>query len=52
MPPPAAQATKIDATVPSDAPAVEAATDAANATQAELANGDTVAEDGTTEREE
>ena len=52
MPPPAAQATKIDATIPSDAPAVEAATDAANATQAALQTGDTVAEDGTTERGE
>lgn len=56
MPPPAAQATKIDATVPSDAPAVEAATDAANVTQAALAvdgpTGNTVAEDGTTENGE
>jgi penicillin-binding protein 2 len=51
-PPPAAIATKTDAIVPSDAPAVENATDQANATQAALvAPGNTVAEDGTTERE-
>jgi penicillin-binding protein 2 len=55
-PPPAANATKTDATVPSDSDAVEAATDLANQTQAALATpgagGDTVAEDGTTERNE
>ncbi len=51
-PPPAANATKTDALVPSDAPAVERATDQANATQAALVKpGSTVAEDGTTERE-
>ncbi len=51
-PPPAAIATKTDAIVPSDAPAVENATDQANATQAALVTpGNTVAEDGTTERE-
>ncbi len=51
-PPPAASATKTDALVPSDAPAVERATDQANATQAALVKpGSTVAEDGTTERE-
>ncbi len=53
-PPPAASATKTDAVVPSDSAAVEAATDAANQTQAALATdgptGNTVAEDGTTER--
>ncbi len=50
-PAPAAAATKTDAVVPSDAPAVEAATDLANQTQAELANGvDTPAEEGTTEQ--
>jgi penicillin-binding protein 2 len=50
-PAPAAVATKTDAIVPSDAPAVEAATDLADRTQAELANGiDTPAEDGTTEQ--
>jgi penicillin-binding protein 2 len=38
-PAPAAAATKTDAVVPSDAPAVEAATDLANRTQAEMANG-------------
>ena len=49
--PPAAIATKTDATVPSDAPAVENATDVANRTQADLATaGGGVAEDGTTER--
>jgi len=47
-PAPAAAATKIDAVVPSDAPAVEAATDLANQTQAEMANGiDTPADEGT-----
>ncbi|WP_179944561.1 penicillin-binding protein 2 [Sphingomonas taxi] len=55
-PPPAANATKTDATVPSDSDAVEAATDLANQTQAALATpgpvGNTVAEDGTTERSE
>jgi penicillin-binding protein 2 len=51
-PPPAASATKTDAVVPSDAPAVENATDQAAATQAALASpGNTVAEDGTTDRE-
>ncbi len=51
-PPPAAIATKTDAIVPSDAPAVENATDQANATQAALVTlGNTVAEDGTTDRE-
>ncbi|TXC70345.1 penicillin-binding protein 2 [Sphingomonas ginsenosidivorax] len=51
-PHPAAIATKTDAIVPSDAPAVENATDQANATQAALVTpGNTVAEDGTTERE-
>jgi penicillin-binding protein 2 len=46
-PAPAAAATKTDAVVPSDAPAVEAATDLANQTQAEMANGiDTPAEEG------
>ncbi len=51
-PHPAAIATKTDAIVPSDAPAVENATDQANATQAALVSpGNTVAEDGTTERE-
>jgi penicillin-binding protein 2 len=51
-PPPAAIATKTDAIVPSDAPAVENATDQANATQAALVTpGNTVAEDGTSERE-
>jgi penicillin-binding protein 2 len=46
-------ATKTDATVPTDAPAVEAATDLANQTQEALVGdgptGNTVAEDGTTE---
>ena len=55
-PPPAAIATKTDAVVPSDSDAVEAATDAANQSQAALAvdgpTGNTVAEDGTTERSE
>ncbi|MEG3165568.1 penicillin-binding protein 2 [Sphingomonas sp. PB2P19] len=51
-PPPAASATKTDALVPSDAPAVERATDQANASQAALVTpGNTVAEDGTTDRE-
>ena len=54
-PAPAGLATKTDATVPSDAPAVESATDLANASQAALAgdgpSGNTVAEDGTTEGE-
>jgi penicillin-binding protein 2 len=50
-PAPAAVATKTDAVVPSDAPAVEAATALANQTQAEMANGiDTPAEEGTTEQ--
>ncbi|HVF93773.1 MAG TPA: penicillin-binding protein 2 [Sphingomonas sp.] len=53
-PPPAAIATKTDAAVPSDSAAVEAATAAANQTQAALVTdgptGNTVAEDGTTER--
>ncbi|MBD8547474.1 penicillin-binding protein 2 [Sphingomonas sp. CFBP 8760] len=49
-PAPAAAATKTDAVVPSDAPAVEAATDLANQTQAAMANGiDTPADEGTTE---
>ena len=47
-PPPAAAATKTDAVVPSDAPAVERATDLANQTQAALATN-TVAEEGSTE---
>ncbi|WP_267395648.1 MULTISPECIES: penicillin-binding protein 2 [unclassified Sphingomonas] len=51
-PPPAANATKTDAVVPSDAPAVENATDLANASQAALSSpGNTVAEDGTTDRD-
>jgi penicillin-binding protein 2 len=54
-PAPTSLATKTDAVVPSDAPAVEDATDLANASQAALAgagpSGDSVAEDGTTERE-
>ncbi len=54
--PPAANATKTDATVPSDSDAVEAATDLANQTQAALAPdsplGNSVAEDGSTERTE
>ncbi|GGB33129.1 peptidoglycan glycosyltransferase [Sphingomonas metalli] len=52
-PAPAAAATKTDATVPSDAPAVEQATAAANQTQAALAEAppaDTPAGQGTTER--
>ena len=53
-PPPAASATKTDAVVPTDSAAVEAATDLSNQTQAALATngpaGNTVAEDGTTER--
>ena len=52
-PQPAGFATKTDATVPTDAPAVEAATDLANQTQEALVGdgptGNTVAEDGTTE---
>ncbi len=49
--PPAAIATKTDAIVPSDAPAVANATDSANRAQADLATSDGgVAEDGTTER--
>jgi penicillin-binding protein 2 len=49
-PAPAAVATKTDAVVPSDAPAVEAATDLANQAQAELANGiDMPADEGTAE---
>jgi penicillin-binding protein 2 len=55
-PPPAANATKTDPSVPSDSDAVEAATDLANQTQDALATrspvGNTVAEDGTTERTE
>ena len=51
---PAGLATKTDAIVPSDAPAVEAATDLANQVQEALVGdgptGNTVAEDGTTER--
>ena len=54
QPPPAANATKTDAEVPTDADAVEAATDIANQAQELLAaegpTGETVAEDGTTER--
>jgi len=50
---PAAIATKTDAVVPSDAPAVRAATDLANQSQEALAaegpTGNTVAEEGTTE---
>lgn len=53
-PQPAGLATKTDATVPADAPAVEAATDLANEAQAALVGdgptGNTVAEDGTTEQ--
>ena len=53
-PQPAGLATKTDAIVPADAPAVEAATDLANQTQEALVGdgptGNTVAEDGTTER--
>jgi len=52
-PPPAAVATKTDAVVPSNAPAVRAATDLANESQEALVGtgptGNTVAEDGTTE---
>ncbi len=51
-PAPAAVATKTDGTVPSDAPAVEAATALANQAQAALAEapaGDTPAAEGTTE---
>ena len=54
VPTPAAVATKIDAAVPSDSHAVEAATDQANVQAAALAGdgptGNTVAEDGTTEQ--
>ena len=50
----AAQATKTDAAVPSDSAAVRAAASAATNTQEDLAvdgpQGNTVAEDGTTER--
>ncbi|MDP1026251.1 penicillin-binding protein 2 [Sphingomonas sp. KR1UV-12] len=52
-PAPAAAATKTDGVVPSDAPAVEAATSLANQTQAALAEApaaDTPAAEGTTER--
>jgi penicillin-binding protein 2 len=52
-PAPAQAATKTDATVPADAPAVEAATDLANQTQATLADdamGITVAEEPAAER--
>ena len=49
-------ATKTDAVVPTDSSAVENATDAANAQAAALQGngptGNTVAEDGTTERDE
>jgi penicillin-binding protein 2 len=55
-PAPAAAATKTDAIIPSDAPAVEAATDLANRTQETLATDgpaeDTPAEEGTTENTE
>lgn len=55
-PAPAAAATKTDGVVPSEAPAVEAATDLVNRTQERLATdsvtGNTVAEDGSTERSE
>ena len=51
-PAPAAAATKTDAVVPTDAPAVEAATDLANRTQETLAADDTPAEEGTTENSE
>jgi penicillin-binding protein 2 len=55
-PAPAQAATKTDAVVPSDAPAVEAATDLANRTQETLAidrpGDDTPAEEGTTENSE
>jgi penicillin-binding protein 2 len=55
-PQPAAIATKTDGVVPSDSDAVEAATDLANQTQAALAPesplGNSVAEDGSTERSE
>ena len=54
QPPPAAVATKIDAVVPSDSPAVERATGSADASQEALAvpgpAGNTVAEDGSTEQ--
>jgi penicillin-binding protein 2 len=55
-PTPATAATKNDAVVPSDSPAVENATNASNAIAAALQGdgptGNTVAEDGTTERDE
>ncbi|MCU6452971.1 penicillin-binding protein 2 [Sphingomonas sp. A2-49] len=55
-PQPAAIATKTDGVVPSDSDAVEAATDLANRTQAALAPesplGNSIAEDGSTERSE
>ena len=51
--PPAAIATKTDAIVPSDAPAVVNATDLANATQESLTTpGSTVAEDDTRDRQQ
>ena len=54
MPPPAAVATKTDADVPSTSPAVEQAASSASNTQESLATdgpqGNTVAEDGSTER--
>ena len=51
--PPAAIATKTDAIVPSDAPAVVNATDMANATQEALTTpGSTVAEDDTRDRQQ
>ena len=53
MPPPATAATKIDAEVPSTSPAVDAATDQASNVQESLATpgpqGNTVAQDGSTE---
>ena len=55
-PTPATDATKTDAVVPTDSASVEKATDAANAQAAALEGdgptGNTVAEDGTTERDE
>jgi penicillin-binding protein 2 len=55
-PPPAANATKTDPSVPSDSDAVEAATDLANQTQAALVPesplGNSIAEDGSTEGRE
>ena len=54
LPPPATAATKIDAEVPSTSPAVEQATDQASDVQESLATpgpqGNTVAQDGSTER--